>query len=244
MLKRALSSVDNFTLYDLLQNRRFGVEYQPIVELQSGDIMGWEGLARFYTPEGESLRPDLVFDALHVDDLSLFNIEYQMKWLQLAYAPKGQDLFLNIDPHAFALFGRDERNPLLELLKGKPHLVVEIIENSDANDALYSSSMSSAYKESGLRIALDDIGAPNSMLSFEILLNMDYLKLDRSWIKNQSKENYDHLLQALCHFARQSGKQLILEGVENEEDLHFARQLGVDYVQGFLYRPLFRAERA
>lgn len=239
MLKEVFSGIDNFTLYDLIQNQRFGVEYQPIVELNTGEIAAWEGLARFYDSDDNPLRPDLVFEALHADELSLFNIEYQMKWLQLTSAPVGDTLFLNIDPHAFALFGSDERNPLLELLKGKPNLVVEIIENTDASDAIYSSGMAKAYREHGLKIALDDIGAPDSMLSFDILLSVDYLKLDRSWIKNQKKENYEHLLNALCQFAKASNKKLILEGVEREEDLLFARQLGVDYVQGFLYREQF-----
>lgn len=242
MLKEVFSGIDNFTLYDLIQNQRFGVEYQPIIDLKSGDIRAWEGLARFYDAESQPLRPDLVFEALHADELSLFNIEYQMKWLQLTSAPQGDDLFLNIDPHAFALFGSDERNPLLELLKGKSNLVVEIIENTDASDAIYSSGMGKAYREHGLQIALDDIGAPDSMLSFDILLSVDYLKLDRSWIKNQKKANYEHLLKALCQFAKDSGKKLVLEGVERQEDLDFAHQLEVDYVQGFLYRELFRSQ--
>ncbi|WP_417594090.1 EAL domain-containing protein [Oceanospirillum sp.] len=242
MFKEVFSDIDNFTLYDVIQNRRFGVEYQPIVEPKSGEIMAWEGLARFINQDGKLLRPDLVFEALHADELSLFNVEYQMKWLQLTSAPQGDKLFLNIDPHAFAFFGNDERNPLLELLKGKNHLVVEIIENTDASDAVYSSDMGRAYREQGLQIALDDIGAPNSMLSFDVLLSVDYLKLDRSWIKNQKKPHYGHLLNTLCTFARASGKKLVLEGVENEEDLMFAQQLGVDYVQGFYYRSLFRQE--
>lgn len=240
MFKEVFSGVDNFTLYDIIQNRRFGVEYQPIVELKTGDIMGWESLARFRSNEGDLLRPDLIFEALHADELSLFNVEYQMKWLQLTSAPKGDTLFLNIDPHAFALFGNDNRNPLLELLKGKPGLVIEIIENTDASDAVYSSGMAQAYRDHGLQIALDDIGAPDSMLSFDILLGVDYLKLDRSWIKNQKKDHYEQLLHALCYFARASGKKLVLEGVENENDLMFARYLGVDYVQGFHYRHCFR----
>ncbi len=243
MFKEVFSGIDNFTLYDIIQNRRFGAEYQPIIDLKSGEIMAWEGLARFYNQEGDTIRPDLIFEALHADELSLFNVEYQMKWLQLTSAPAGDKLFLNIDPHAFALFGNDERNPLLELLKGKSHLVVEIIENTDASDAVYSSGMGKAYRDHGLQIALDDIGAPNSMLSFDILLGVDYLKLDRSWIKNQKKQHYEQLLHALCHFARASDKKLILEGVENENDLMFAQYLGVDYVQGFHYRPLFRHER-
>ncbi|MCT7653868.1 EAL domain-containing protein [Oceanimonas sp. NS1] len=240
MLQRAQDYIDNFTLYDLVQHRRFGAEYQPIVELSSGDIMGWEALARFYTPSGDTLRPDRVFEALHSDNLSLFSVEHQMKSLQIAQAPGQGDLFLNLDPHAFALFGRDPRNPLLELFADRDRLVVEIIENSDANDALYSASMSDALRGLGLKLALDDIGAPDSMLSFELLVDMDYLKLDRSWLKPGQSEQRQQLLLALCRFARSCGKPIVLEGVERQEDLEVARRLGVDYVQGFLYRSLFK----
>jgi len=237
------SNIDNSTLYDIMNNRRFGAEYQPIVELASGHIMGWECLARFYNHLGKSVRPDWVFDALHEDKLSLFNIEYQMKQLQLEAAPKDTKIFLNIDPHAFVVFGDNSENPLLNLIAGKRNLVVEIIENSSASDALYSSQMGAAFQENGVQIALDDIGAPNSMLSFEVLLSVDFLKLDRSWLKNQNVPHHKELLHSLCDFARATGKKLILEGVETENDLEFAHLLGVDYIQGFIYRELFQSAR-
>ncbi|MBO1518122.1 EAL domain-containing protein [Oceanisphaera pacifica] len=233
-------NIDIYTLYQLLQQRHFGVEYQPIIDLHTNTIMGWEALARFYTTDNTPIRPDWVFEALHADELCLFNIEYQMKKLQLAHAPKEGLLFLNIDPHAFAVFGDHQSNPLLALLVDKHDVVIEIIENTDANDARHSSAMSHAFKKQGLLMALDDVGDSNSMLSFEVLLHMDYLKLDRSWLTHRHKATHRYLLEALCSFAHRSGKKLILEGVENEQDLRFARKLGVNYVQGFLYRPQFR----
>jgi EAL domain-containing protein (putative c-di-GMP-specific phosphodiesterase class I) len=74
-------------LLDLMRARRYGVEYQPIVELSGGEIIAYEALARFYAVDGQPLAPKPVFDALHASPLSLYHVEYDMKQLQLATRP-------------------------------------------------------------------------------------------------------------------------------------------------------------
>ena len=64
-------------LIDLLENKRFGVEYQPIISCKSQEVFAYESLARFYTADNKSIRPDLVYESLHSSPLSLFQIEYQ-----------------------------------------------------------------------------------------------------------------------------------------------------------------------
>ena len=238
------SEISPARLYRLMQHQCFGTEYQPIVELKTGDTLAWEALARFYDDNDTPIRPDWVFEALHRDELSLFQVEYRMKALQLSLAPPQAALFLNLDPHAFALFGARTDNPLLQLLQQDTRNVIEIIENTDAGDAVCSRQMADAFRSCGLKTALDDLGAPNSMLSFDVLLSVDYLKLDRSWLQHRPDSAQGQLLDTLCSYARNSGKALVLEGIETEQDLAFARRLNVDYVQGFYYRNRFIQRRA
>jgi EAL domain-containing protein (putative c-di-GMP-specific phosphodiesterase class I) len=229
-------------LIDLIEERRFGVEYQPLVSLADETIMGYEALARFYHGDGTTLAPQQVFDSLHASPLTLYKVEYEMKRLQLVHAPtEGLRLFVNLDPDAFESGLNGQTNPLVTLLAAYPKVVVEIIENSTISDAEISETMASAFADSGVELALDDIGATQSMLSLEILLAVDFLKFDRSWLQHLGNPVRCALLRHLVAFARECGKSTILEGVESEAHHAFAQSIGFDYVQGFLYLPLFRS---
>lgn len=87
-------------LLEIIQSKRFGVEYQPIVDLSTNDIIAYEALSRFYSSEGEAIRPDLVYASLHENPITLFQVEYAQKQLQLEYRPP-ETLFVNLDQDAF-----------------------------------------------------------------------------------------------------------------------------------------------
>lgn len=228
-------------ILEMIEHHRFGVEYQPIISLVDNNIFAYEALARFYTPVGDSVSPQDVFLSLHTSPLTLFRVEYELKELQLDQAPMGYPLFLNLDPDAYAAWGDcDENNPLVSLVASRDQVVMEIIENADLGHASVSMSMVKAFRKRNIPVALDDIGAPDSMLAFPILTAVNYLKFDKSWIQLiDEKKNSLILLRSLIQYARQSGNKTILEGIETEDDLELAKELGVDYVQGFLFRPHF-----
>ncbi|WP_373973760.1 EAL domain-containing protein [Chitinibacter sp. SCUT-21] len=231
-------------LLDVLGRQRFGVEYQPLVHAKTGEIVAYEALARFYDQAGAILRTDHVFHALHDSPLTLFQVEYQMKQLQIDRAPAGT-LFLNLDPDAYqAADDGDEAHALLELISPRADVVLEIIENSDLSDAKQSARMADAFSQRQVRLALDDIGAPHSMLSLPLLLQVDCLKFDRSWFGQLDCPKAHAALVSLISYARETGKQTVMEGVENDAQLAKARTLGVDLVQGFIYRPWFVTHQA
>ncbi|SFZ70461.1 EAL domain-containing protein [Chitinimonas taiwanensis] len=228
-------------LIDLMRAQRYGVEYQPIVELRSGEIVAYEALARFYAADGQALAPKPVFDALHHSPLSLYQVEFDMKRLQLEHAPADEALFVNLDPDAYAVTADEPEEPLLNLLRQRAGLVVEIIENSDVSDAHLSQRLAHSFAAHGIRLALDDIGAPNSMISLEVMMEVDWFKFDRSWLARARDSKSRAALVHLIAFAQECGCRVILEGIERQEDLELAQALGVDCVQGFLYRKQFRS---
>ncbi len=227
------------TLLDFLGGKGIGVEYQPIVSTQDRRVLGHEALARFRMNGGERLSPDRVFRALHDSPLSLFQMEYRVKQLQVQHAPDSPNLFLNIDQDAFEVFLHEPVHPMVELLRHRPDTVVEIIENSSVSDAQVSIAMQQAFGDAGLPLALDDVGAQDSLVSFDLLAGVDYVKLARDWLCRLTGTGADALFEALIIFAKASGKLVILEGVENEQQFERARELGVDAVQGFLFRDDF-----
>lgn len=240
------SGAVNLELLDLVEQQRFGVEYQPLIDAHTGTIVGYEALARFFEADGRSIPPLEVFQKLHDSPLMLAQVELQLKRLQLRFRPEEVPLFLNLDPHAFSIFSNadnPDENAMVSMLSGHNDLVIEIIENTDVNDARISNEVSKAMHEQGFAIALDDLGAPGTMVSLNILSEVDFIKFDRSWLRANLTEKMHLLLKSVISYARVSGKKTVLEGVESAEDLATAINLGIDYVQGFFYKELFICER-
>ncbi|WP_067212420.1 EAL domain-containing protein [Marinomonas aquimarina] len=228
-------------LLEIIQAQRFGVEYQPIIDLASNSVVAYEALSRFYNHEGEAIRPDIVYASLHENPITLFQVEYAQKQLQLAERPTGQ-LFVNLDQDAF--FATDvetHNNPFIQLIRrqDKDKVVVELIENSEINDAIMSLSMIEAFDALGIETALDDMCHPHSMISVSVLQLVGWVKLDRCVLRMAQNEVFMTFVKQMIQFARATNKKIVLEGIETEADLETAKQLEVDYVQGFLYRPHF-----
>jgi EAL domain-containing protein (putative c-di-GMP-specific phosphodiesterase class I) len=231
------AAVDAPTLTEMIRAERYGVEYQPIIDPSDSSLLGYEALARFGEPGGPAVAPSAVFASLHGSPLSLFQVEYRMKALQIASAPAEGLLFLNLDPHACA-FDRLGKRPMLEHFSARPGVVVELIENSNHSEAQLSERLAAVLRLRGVSVAVDDIGADGTLLSLPVIMAADYLKLDRLLLRRRDSE-YAALLEGLIGYARRSGKKTILEGIETYDDLLYSRQLGVDFVQGFLFRDRF-----
>jgi EAL domain-containing protein (putative c-di-GMP-specific phosphodiesterase class I) len=210
--------------------------YEPFIDLKSGKVMGYEALARFVRPDGVALSPGTFFALLHAHPPLLLEVELAVKRHQLAHAPPDGEIFVNLDPDSWAAGGEGADNPLLDLLAGSPRRpVVEVIENLDVSDALVSRGLVAAARARGLKVALDDVGAANSLLSFEALDEADVLKFDRMMLRALGRPRRRAVIQALARMARETGGLSILEGVETANDLQLAKDLGVDWVQGWYF---------
>ncbi|WP_417528434.1 EAL domain-containing protein [Marinomonas shanghaiensis] len=229
-------------LLELVESKRFGVEYQPIIELKTGDLFAYEALSRFRSVNGAFIRPDHVYAALHDNPLLLFQVELAQKKIQLDRLACSEKIFVNLDQDAFYACGQTaQENPFIELIlsAGRDKVVVELIENSEMSDALMSLSMIEVFNGLGIRTALDDLCNPKSMLSVAVLQLVEWIKLDKCVLENRGDAHFMIFVSKIIDFAHATGKQVILEGVELAEDLVFARSIGVDFVQGFYYRSLF-----
>ena len=211
-------------------------EYQPLIATSDLQIYGFEALSRFRDRHGVSTPPNIIFEQLHSQTSLLSNIEMKAKLFQLEHSAPSLPLFINLDPHAIENNG----NHMLELLSTRADLTVEIIENTCINDANLSTRLVSQLKAKQISVALDDIGAPHSMLSLELLSQVNVLKFDIEWLNQTKNVEQQHLMKALIQFAKDSNKKTVLEGVETEEQLKLAQELGIDLVQGFLFKPQFQ----
>jgi diguanylate cyclase len=120
-----------------------------------------------------------------------------------------------------------------ELKPGR--IIVEITESAAMRDTEITARIMSELRESGVLIALDDFGVGHSSLAYLKDFPVDILKLDHNFIKDIGQTAKQELLiETMITLAHKIGAQVVAEGVELESQLHWLREAGCDYVQGYL----------
>jgi EAL domain-containing protein (putative c-di-GMP-specific phosphodiesterase class I) len=224
----------------LIDLGRFYTEYEPLVSLGSGRTVAWEALARFRRRDGRLAAPDRVLAALDPDPALRLRAELSLKLHQIEHAP-GQPLFVNLDPTSFLRAGDAQANPFLTLFSwSRTRVVVEVIESLATADAVRASRMFAALRARGLRVALDDVGAAGGLVTFEALAEAHVIKFDKSLMARMREPRTRGLVHALARMARETGARTVFEGIETTAEYAFARELGVDLAQGFLFRDRVR----
>ncbi len=212
--------------------------FQPITDLQRGEISGFESLSR---PGFESGFADVIelFRAGESTGL-LWELEQVAREASLQAArgwPAGVQLFLNTAPAVFA-DGRfaGEILKCVQSIAGltPDRVVLEITEESGEQHVEGLETQVAILKEHGFQIAIDDVGAGASGLNRIMALRPQWLKLNRALIQNIDKDRArQNLVRFLQHYTRLTGVKLIAEGIEREEELSVLIDIGVSFGQGF-----------
>jgi EAL domain-containing protein (putative c-di-GMP-specific phosphodiesterase class I) len=215
----------------VLTEGRLRTVAQPVVELDTGRVVGVEALARFEDPPHRP--PDEWFREAHAVGLGLEleALAVRRALEMLDTLPGGLTLGMNVS-HELLLSGQLER-----LLEGRParRLLVELTEHAAFEDYHAFRDAMAPLRERGIRLAVDDVGAGFSSLRHVVELAPDRMKLDRmftSGIENDPARRA--MAEALIVFARRTGIGLVAEGIETERELAVMRRLGVPLGQGFL----------
>jgi len=233
---KATSRLDLAEARAILDQGRFFTEYQAIVHARTGRTAAFEALARFRRKDGRDIAPSRVFSVLHADPALLLRAELTLKLHQVEHAPKAA-LFVNLDPDSWSRAGDRHRNPFLALFSSATlKIVVEVTEAMATADAVRSQAMISALRGRQLAVALDDVGAANGLLSFDAIADAEVLKFDRSLLPRMGHPRSRALVQALVRMCTETGARSVMEGVETTTEFVLARDLGFDFVQGFLFR--------
>ena len=214
------------------------VDFHPIVLAETGEIFGYEALARG-VPRG--LRsPEVMFEVAAEADL-VWELSRLCRARALAGAKdllRGEQiLFVNVDPHDFA----DPGFGVLDSIDPR-RIVLEITERTAIKDYPKFRERLRSFRERGFRFAVDDAGSGYAGLGSIANLEPDFIKLDISLI-NSIDTNFikQNLVETMVGFAKEQGAMVIAEGIERAEELETVKRLGVPLVQGFL---LHKPERA
>lgn len=214
--------------------------FQPVVSLETGEVFGYEALART-EPDVFSGSVTQLFSAAEKNgrlwELDKFCRKTAIKTAR-AMGLKRR-LFLNISPES--IYEHDFQEGFTRRLLAKygidpADLVLEITEHSENTTDKTPSLKEAAeyYRQQGYRIAVDDVGSAYSGLQRVCALNPDFIKIDMSIIRDIEKDQVRQaMVKSLVTFCSSSGAGLVAEGIETAAELDALLSLGVMYGQGF-----------
>jgi EAL domain-containing protein (putative c-di-GMP-specific phosphodiesterase class I) len=225
---------------------QFTAHFQPIVELSSGRIHKAEALLRWQHPTRGLVDP-MSFIPL-AEDTGLINAIGEWMFSESAQRAKawsgafGADfqVSVNMSPVQFRTAGRMQTEAWLSHLQdiglSGANLTVEITESlllhvhADVTNLLFR------FRDAGIQIAIDDFGTGYSSLAYLKQFPIDYLKIDRSFVRDIETDPNDMALsRAIIVMAHELGLKVIAEGVETEGQRSLLAAAGCDYAQGYLF---------
>ena len=215
----------------VIADQSFSVVYQPIFSIDPFRITGFEALCRFATVPQRS--PDMWFKqadrAGYGVRLELTVLRHALRALQVL----PEDKFLSVNASPATILSGELGRILHGIPKGR--VVLEVTEHAKVEDYAALHAALTDLRKAGVRLAVDDAGAGYSSFQHIIQLSPDIIKLDMSLTRSVDKDaGRRALAAALGYFARETGCQMVAEGIETDMELLTLKTLGVAKGQGYL----------
>ncbi len=231
-----------------LTNKEFLLYYQPQIELKTGKITGMEALARWNHLGKEFIPPaeficvaETTGQIYELESRIIRNVMVQKKeWEERGL----KDLELSFNLSSKSLIRdtnfRQIENILSEYNVDYRNIVIEITETAVISNIDLAVERLNALRKKGFKIALDDFGTGFSSLTYLMMLPIDIIKLDKSYVRMKDMEDKDiHIIKFVISLAHEFGFKVVAEGIETKEQLESLINMGCEYGQGYLLgRPM------
>jgi sensor c-di-GMP phosphodiesterase-like protein len=225
-----------------LKRNEFFLVYQPIVELRHGRCVGAEALLRWRRPDGEFVRPDLFVPVAEEEGLihditkRVMQIVAQDASVLLQQRP---DLHIGINLSSKDLemeeTGHLVRDLILQMGVQPHNILVEATERGFMRADVVRRIMSD-IRSLDVKIAIDDFGTGYSSLSYLEKFELDFLKIDKSFVDTMGGEAATSQVAVhIIEMAKSLKLEMIAEGVETPEQAQFLRERGVQFAQGYFF---------
>ena len=224
------------------RRREFFLEYQPVVDLQTGRWIGAEALVRWRRRDGQILPPNSFIPVAEESGV-ITSITACVAEIVSSDLPGlleiDPDFFISLNFSALDLCSPSTVSLVRMLLSttnaGTRNIAIEVTERAmmqgnKARDVL------AAIRSLGVEIGIDDFGTGYSSLSSLHKLGLDVLKIDKTFIDNIATDGAtSQVVPHIIEMAHSLKLRLVAEGVETEEQAEFLRRRGVQYSQGWLF---------
>jgi EAL domain-containing protein (putative c-di-GMP-specific phosphodiesterase class I) len=232
-------------LRDAVREDRIRVHYQPIVDLATGRVDGFEALARWNHPTLGSVRPDVFIAAAEriglIRRLGIQILERAHLGGRMLADAAGAPISLGVNLSALQVTDTELLDRVTAKHQEHPQvrLVLELTEGMLLGDDPSTLAAMHRLRGSGVRLAIDDFGVGYSSVGYLHRLPVDILKLDKLFVSELHDPRSHALVQGVVAMARAMDLSVITEGVEDWHSAVSVRDLGCDLAQGYVFsRPL------
>jgi EAL domain-containing protein (putative c-di-GMP-specific phosphodiesterase class I) len=225
--------------------------YQPVIDLESGRIVGAEALARWRKPDGRLVSPAAFVPVAEqtnlITDIDLAVLSQACSrtrvWIEAGFGDLRVSCNISARHFQRGKLIADVRRVLDASGLPASRLTLEVTETVYMENIDQTRDILDSLRGLGVSTALDDFGTGYSSLSYVRSLHFDVLKIDRAFVKNLPDESSLALVRAMLGIADSLGITPLAEGVENTGQFELLRSLGCRYGQGYLFSPPVPADQ-
>lgn len=231
-----------------LERREFIPYLQPIIDLETGRVTGYETLIRWQHPEKGLVFPDQFIPVAEqvnvVQQLDRLMLEKTCEIFPLLDAMGRSDIFISVNMSGMNFNTQNIVQSIRDTVKGygvNPRRIrLEVTESALIDDPEHAEDVLHNLKEAGFGIALDDFGTGYSSLGYLHRFTIDAIKIDRSFVARLHENDKSlEIVKALIHLAKIFHLGTVAEGVEREGDIAVLRDMGCTLGQGYFFsKPL------
>lgn len=231
-----------------LERQEFVNYYQPIVNLQTGQIVGFEALVRWLHPDIGMVSPGKFIPCMEetglivpVGMLVLFMACQQLKqWSQAGWGNLTISVNMSVRQFAHPNLIADIDRIVAEASINPKLLRLEITESAIMEDAKAAVELTRELRARKMQLSIDDFGTGYSSLGYLNQFPIDSLKIDRTFVKDiGTPQHKSEILHAIVGLGDALGLKLVAEGIETSQQLAHLQSLGVQYGQGYFFgKPL------
>jgi diguanylate cyclase (GGDEF)-like protein/PAS domain S-box-containing protein len=249
---RSIAAYNRASEEDLERGMKQGelhVQFQPIMDIQTGQVAGAEALMRWNHPTRGIVNPEefvpLAERSGQIEKLGRLAFEQAaaqaQEWINTLDLPEDFFVSVNLSPTQLATetLLNDMRNQLSQDRALAQHLKLEITEGQVMSNPEHSAYMLEALRALGLGLALDDFGTGHSSLSYLHRFAFDTIKIPAPFVKMSEDSVMAHtqvpIIKAVVGLAADLDLMVIAEGVETRDEVERLRQLNCRYAQGYAF---------
>jgi diguanylate cyclase (GGDEF)-like protein/PAS domain S-box-containing protein len=231
---------------DVLQSGGLTLDYQPVILLATGHVVGFEALMRWEHPIRGKVPPSEFIPIAEESGMIVCLGEWALfeACREAALWPEHLRIAVNVSAVQFRQPGLEEsvRNALASSGLPADRLELEITESVLVQDAQAVIASLRRLRAMGVRVALDDFGTGYSSLSYLRQFPFNKIKIDRSFVQDIDDPNTAAIVRAVVGLGKRVGAAITAEGVETKEQLKRVRREGCTEVQGYLFGAPMHAE--
>ncbi len=226
-----------------LLDGELSVNYQPVYSQRDRRFIGAEALVRWERSDGTVVSPTEFIPVAEesglIFELGEFVLRQACQMVTQLHTDGLEDFYISVNVSAKQILNRAFVDMLDTVLSdtqvNTSHLHLEITESVFAGDLEHVNRQLTEIKRRGIKLLIDDFGTGYSSLSYLSNFPFDALKVDKSFVSEIGRDGGTTMVQTIVDLAVNLGMDIVVEGVETEEQLSYILKLGCHLMQGFYF---------